>query len=535
MSFYRGDGGTGSGDIVNTPLQISQGGTNATTAAGARTSLGLGTLATQNSDNVSITGGTIAASAIPSLATVATTGNYNDLSNKPTLVSSLDSLTDVIIGSGVAVNQVLLYNGSGWVNNDIVLTATGMEAAFGDNILVSADVGVVVQPYDSNLKGFVDTYTLPTTGGSAGQVLMLGAGSAGTTLTFSSLDVGVTTFNGRSGAVTLTTADIDNALGDIVLTSADVGVIVQAYDPNILVSSDIGVQIQAYDSNLTQFVNTFTLPTADGTVNQFIKTDGAGNLVFASGAAGGGVDTFNGRSGAVTLTSADIVSAVGDLVLKSADIGVKVQAYDANILKSGDIGVKVQAYDANLNEFVLDFTLPTADGTNGQVLTTNGSGTLSFTTIDLGVTTFNGRSGAVTLTSGDVLSAVGDLVLKSGDIGVKVQAYDSNLTNFVNVFTLPSADGTNGQILRTNGSGTLSFASASTVGTLNDLSDVTITSPSADQIIRYNASATQWINVPLPSYLPVTKFDTTTVQVTIANGSIAVTNRAGGTVNVSVV
>ena len=473
MSFYRGDGGTGSGDIINTPLQISQGGTNATTAAGARTSLGLGTLATQNSDNVSITGGTIAASAIPSLATVATTGNYNDLSNKPTLVSSLDSLTDVTIGSGVAVNQVLLYNGSGWVNNDIVLTATGMEAAFGDNILVSADVGVVVQPYDSNLKGFVDTYTLPTTGGSAGQVLMLGAGSAGTTLTFSSLDVGVTTFNGRSGAVTLTTADIDNALGDIVLTSADVGVIVQAYDPNILVSSDIGVQIQAYDSNLTQFVNTFTLPTADGTVNQLIKTDGAGNLVFASGAAGGGVDTFNGRSGTVTLTSADVVGALSDTILFSAAVGTIVQPYDADILTSADIGVLVQPYDAN--------------------------------------------------------------ILVSGDIGVQIQAYDANLTNFVNVFTLPSGDGTNGQVLTTNGSGTLSFASASTVGTLNDLSDVTITSPSADQIIRYNASASQWINVPLPSYLPVTKFDTTTVQVTIANGSIAVTNRAGGTVNVSVV
>ena len=474
MSFYRGDGGTGSGDIVNTPLQISQGGTNATTAAGARTSLGLGTLATQNSDNVSITGGTIAASAIPSLATVATTGNYNDLSNKPTLVSSLDSLTDVTIGSGVAVNQVLLYNGSGWVNNDIVLTATGMEAAFGDNILVSADVGVVVQPYDSNLKDFVDTFTLPTTAGTTGQVLMLGAGSAGsTTLTFSSVDVGVTTFNGRSGAVTLTTADIDNALGDIVLTSADVGVIVQAYDPNILVSSDIGVQIQAYDSNLTQFVNTFTLPTADGTVNQFIKTDGAGNLVFASGAAGGGVDTFNGRSGAVTLTSADVVGALSDTILFSAAVGTIVQPYDADILTSADIGVLVQPYDAN--------------------------------------------------------------ILVSGDIGVQIQAYDANLTNFVNVFTLPSADGTNGQVLTTNGSGTLSFASASTVGTLNDLSDVTITSPSADQIIRYNASATQWINVPLPSYLPVTKFDTTTVQVTIANGSIAVTNRAGGTVNVSVV
>jgi hypothetical protein len=36
-------------------------------------------------------------------------------------------------------------------------------------------------------------------------------------------------------------------------------------------------------------------------------------------------------------------------------------------------------FDANLSSFVSTFTLPTVDGSNGQVLTTNGSGTLSFT------------------------------------------------------------------------------------------------------------------------------------------------------------
>jgi hypothetical protein len=44
-----------------------------------------------------------------------------------------------------------------------------------------------------------------------------------------------------------------------------------------------------------------------------------------------------------------------------------------------EIGVDVQAYDSNLTSFVSTFTLPTTDGLNGEVLSTNGSGVLSFT------------------------------------------------------------------------------------------------------------------------------------------------------------
>ena len=51
---------------------------------------------------------------------------------------------------------------------------------------------------------------------------------------------------------------------------------------------------------------------------------------------------------------------------------------DATILKDADIGSTVQAYDANLTSFVGAFTLPTTDGTTGQTLVTDGSGTLSF-------------------------------------------------------------------------------------------------------------------------------------------------------------
>jgi hypothetical protein len=42
------------------------------------------------------------------------------------------------------------------------------------------------------------------------------------------------------------------------------------------------------------------------------------------------------------------------------------------------IGTNVLAYDSNLQAFVTAFTLPTVDGSSGEALVTNGSGTISF-------------------------------------------------------------------------------------------------------------------------------------------------------------
>jgi hypothetical protein len=52
----------------------------------------------------------------PTLATVATSGSYNDLSNQPTIPTTLDSLTDVNAPSP-SNGQVLSYNGTAWVNS----------------------------------------------------------------------------------------------------------------------------------------------------------------------------------------------------------------------------------------------------------------------------------------------------------------------------------------------------------------------------------------------------------------------------------
>ena len=117
------------------------------------------------------------------------------------------------------------------------------------------------------------------------------------------------------------------------------------------------------------------------------------------------------------------------------------------------------------------FTLPSADGTNGQVLQTNGSGTLSFASqtslaSPLAVTG-NSTAGAEIRLPEDTDNGSNYVALKAAD------NIASNVT-----FTLPSADGTNGQVLQTNGSGTLSFATPAT-GALTLISTQTASSSSS--------------------------------------------------------
>ena len=63
------------------------------------------------------------------------------------------------------------------------------------------------------------------------------------------------------------------------------------------------------------------------------------------------------------------------------------------------IGTDVLAYDSNLQSFVTAFTVPTSDGTNGQALITDGSGTISFGDVDA-LPTQTGNSGYYLTTDG---------------------------------------------------------------------------------------------------------------------------------------
>jgi hypothetical protein len=67
------------------------------------------------------------------------------------------------------------------------------------------------------------------------------------------------------------------------------------------------------------------------------------------------------------------------------------------------IGTNVLAFDTNLQAFTTAFTLPTSDGTSGQALITNASGTISFGDVD-SLPSQSGNSGKFLTTNGTAAS-----------------------------------------------------------------------------------------------------------------------------------
>jgi len=147
----------------------------------------------------------------------------------------------------------------------------------GSDVTTDADIGSTIQAYDANLTGFVAACNLPTSDGTADQVLKTdGAG----TISFATQSGGSLSDQG----VTASAAEL-NTLDGITATTAELN----HCDG---VTSNIQTQLdgkQTADSNLSSFLTALDLPTSDGTSGQVLSTDGAGNITWSS--AGGGAQS----------------------------------------------------------------------------------------------------------------------------------------------------------------------------------------------------------------------------------------------------
>ena len=196
------------------------------------------------------------------------------------------------------------------------------------------------------------------------------------------------------------------------------------------------------------------------------------------GASGSGAGDVTGPSSAVNNRFVAFDGVSGKLIKDSGFTSSSFETADATILKSAAIGVSVQAYDAQLAD-VAGLT-PTDNGViigNGTNFVVESGATLKTSlglTIGTDVQGYDAQladiAGLTPTDNGVIIGNGTNFVVESGatlktslglTIGTDVQAYDSNLTSFVNTFTLPTTDGTANQVLQTNGSGTLSFATSS--------------------------------------------------------------------------
>jgi len=266
----------------------------------------------------------------------------------------------------------------------------------------------------------------------------------------------------------------------------------------------------------TAFPN-YTFPAADGTSNQVLKTSGGGTLSWASDNP---FDQSLNTTDYVEFAgvSASIIHADELRPLGPTDTNVRMITIGSGTYQTGKADIVVtesSGYPNGVANIVVNsnqwsfrsdggtsfpnYAFPSADGSSGQYLVTDGSGFLSWTTPspsnpfdqDLNTTddvTFNTVYSTTSLASPTVaasnlvpmIDSIGmtttggtltgkasmsvneDITFPNGRAHIEVNAYawdfnSDGTTSFPN-YTFPVADGTAGQSLVTDGTGTLSWA-----------------------------------------------------------------------------
>jgi uncharacterized membrane protein (UPF0127 family) len=385
----------------------------------------------------------------------------------------LDAQLTDIAGLSPTDNGIIIGNGTNFVIETGATARTSLGLAIGTD----------VQAYDADLT------TLGAGGSSARSFLGLAIGTdvqaydaqladiAGLTPTDNNFIVG----NG-SNFVTES--------GSTVRTSLGLGTIATQDASNVTISggsitgiTDLAIADGGTGASTANAAINNLLPSQASANGKYLKSDGTNtswdDLNISTADITGTLPIANGGTGA---TSAGAARTALGLV-----IGTDVQAYDADLTTLGAggssarsflglaIGTDVQAYDAQLADVAgltpTDNGVIIGNGTNFVVETGNTLRTSLGLAIGTDVQGYDAQladiAGLTPTDNGVIVGNGSNFVVESGatlktslglTIGTDVQAYDSNLTSFVNAFTLPTTDGTNGQVLQTNGSGTLSLA-----------------------------------------------------------------------------
>jgi len=499
-------------------------------------------------------------------------GAYSSLTGTPTTISGY-GITDAIkADSSVAAQPVRFYYAS---TSDFPSATTwhgaiahshsdgAMYFAHGGSWVKMANdsdlpvVGTDAQAYDANLTSFVSAFTLPTSDGSADQVLKTdGSGNlsfvdqssgGGSSSATTASDIGDVTFgwnvdladatNGSTffysfgGATTsngiywstggdyvyVIDGNSDIVRGHPVPTPFDISSITSpsdtgnqkdltsenSYMEDIWFSPD-GLRLIALGSSgsTNHIVYSYTMTTAwDLTTATYDSKSYSVNSTAGGGARGVHLSP-DGRKMFVVSNTTD---KVHEYYLSTAyDVSTSSETRTLSISSQTGNPASVRFNPQGTQMFICATTNPaviyqyklttpynisTATYEKSHTNTTGGSYAqgIAFTTDGSYLhVSQGGRVYEITLSP--------NVSYAAPVVGSDVQPYDSNLESFTDTFTLPTSDGSANQVLQTDGSGTLSFATVSSGGggatDFTDLSDTPSTLGTAGQILKVNSGAT---------------------------------------------
>jgi len=265
---YSGGPITTSGTITMAgTLAVAHGGTGSTSASGARTNLGLGTMATQDANAVAITGGSI--TGVSGLGSPSV-GNLNQLNvadgsggwNQAALYYGTAGSGQL----GVGTNTLSVYGLNVFASNQNVALFNSNQStsvvAFHSTTTTNQNVAIKSNSNQMTLVSGGTDFAFPTADGSAGDVLTTdGSGS----LSFSTPSGGISG-SGTAGQVTFWDGSA-SVTGDAAFT----------FD-SVTTTLDLEGDLQIRDSTIVQGGTTFPA----GFLGSGAQFDGIANTDFRS-------------------------------------------------------------------------------------------------------------------------------------------------------------------------------------------------------------------------------------------------------------